>query len=97
VDEARPSHDGQVTEVCPVACLLTVMSRKTWLPLSRGWSWLSGPPETVGDVLDLYRNDLLGGIWNLGRRRVGEIEAALVLAGFDLGALRQRACGGSQP
>jgi hypothetical protein len=96
VDEYRPYHHGDITEDCPAACLLTVMSRKTWIPLSHGRSCLSEPPRMVGDVLDLYRDDLLGDIWNLGRRRVGEIEAALVLAGFDLGSLRHRAAGGGR-
>lgn len=90
MDEVRPYHHGEITRDCPIACLLTVMSRKTWLPLTRGRSHLSEPPETAGDVLDLYAGDRLEDIWNLGRRRVGEIEAALVLAGFDLSALRHQ-------
>jgi hypothetical protein len=86
-------HHGQITKDCPVTCLLTVMSRAAWIPLSRGRSCLSEPPQTVGDVLGLYRDDRLGDIWNLGPRRVGEIEAALVLAGFDLSVLRHHARG----
>jgi hypothetical protein len=39
----------------------------------------------VGDVINLCRQGQLANIQGLGRRRVGEIEAGLVLAGLVLG------------
>jgi hypothetical protein len=38
-------------------------------------------PETVADVVDLYQQGLLGKIWGLGPRRIGEIEIGLIFAG----------------
>lgn len=79
-----------------MACLLAVMSRKAWLPLARGQRFLCEPPQTVGDVLDLYARDQLSDITGLGPRRIAEIEAALVLAGFGLFACRHSVPGRDQ-
>lgn len=77
-------HHGLISRDCPVACLLTVLSRKAWNPLTRASSAPCDSPETVGDVLDMRARHQLGDILGLGPRRIGEIEAALVLAGLDL-------------
>lgn len=87
MDEPVPYHHGPITVDCPVACLLSVMSRKAWIPLTRAHGHhLLEPPRTVGDVWGMHAQRQLSSIWNLGRRRIGEIEAALVLADFDLSA-----------
>lgn len=78
-------HRGLVTRDCPPECLLDLLSRKAWNPLMRGGTEVS-PPETVGDVLDLYARRQLREIPGLGPRHIGEIEAALIFAGFDLTA-----------
>jgi hypothetical protein len=92
VDEPVPYHHGEITADCPVACLLSVMSRKAWIPLTRAQGHhLLEPPVTVGDVLEMYAQHQLGSIWNLGRRRIGEIEMALIRVGFDLSACRHSA------
>jgi hypothetical protein len=96
VDEPRPYHHGPIAAECPVACLLSVLSRSAWLPLTRTRGYLCEPPETVGDVLDLYAQDQLGDITGLGRRRIGEISTALILAGFDLGTWRHQKPGPSR-
>lgn len=90
MDDSRPYHHGPITADCPVSCLLSVLSRKTLLPLSRAQRATYEPPRTVGDVLELYANRQLGECWNLGRRRIAEIETALIFAGFDLTACRHR-------
>lgn len=86
-------HRGPVTRGCPPECLLDVLSRKAWNPLMRGGN-LTDPPKTIGDVLNLYARNLLKEIDGLGSRRIGEIEAALVLAGFDLAAYRNSCMNG---
>jgi hypothetical protein len=92
VDEPVLCHHGEITADCPVACLLSVMSRKAWIPLTRAQGpHLLEPPVTVGDVLEMHAQQQLGSIWNLGRRRIGEIEVALIQAGFDLSACRHSA------
>jgi hypothetical protein len=76
-----PPHHGPIKLECPIECLLTVMSRNAFNPLERAL------PRTVGDVAGMYARRQLGEIRNLGPRRISEIEAALVLAGFDLAGL----------
>lgn len=51
-------------------------------PLDRAYQAPFDPPDTVGDVVDLFRAHQLNGIYGLGPRRVGEIEVALVFAGL---------------
>jgi hypothetical protein len=79
-------HHGPVSRDCPVECLLTVLSVKSFNPLARAYDAPFDPPSTVGDVLGLYTSGQLREIQGLGRRRISEIEAALVLAGFDITA-----------
>jgi hypothetical protein len=55
-------HHGLISRDCPVACLLTVLSRKAWNPLTRASSAPCDPPETVGDVLDMRARHQLGDI-----------------------------------
>jgi hypothetical protein len=69
---------------CPVDCLRVVLGTATFHALMRA-EWASFTrPATVGQVLDLWRAGRLGLGAGLGPRRLGEIEAGLVLAGFAL-------------
>jgi hypothetical protein len=86
-------HHGPVGPGCPVECLLTVLSWMSFNRLARAEGAPFSPPRTVGDVMDLYADGQLRLIGGLGRRRLSEIEAALVLAGLDLGGRRQRPAG----
>ena len=83
-------HHGPVTPHCPVECLLTVLSLKTFNPLARAYDAPFDEPGTVGDVLDLYTRRQLRKIRGIGPRRVSEIEAAMVLAGLNLAGHQQR-------
>jgi len=74
-----------LTPACPVDCLAVVLSTATFHALTRAEHGLFDPPATVGQVLELWRAKRLGLAAGLGRRRLGEIEAALVMAGFLLG------------
>jgi len=78
-------HHGPVTPECPVECLLTVLSLNSFNPLTRAYDAPFGEPRTVGDVMDLYTRRQLRKIRGVGPRRISEIEAALVLAGPNLG------------
>lgn len=73
-------HHGPISAQCPVQCLLTVLSMSSLLPLARAW-----PPLTVGGVLELQAAGRLAEVDRIGRRRLGEIETALVFAGLPLG------------
>ena len=97
-------HHGRVSPDCPVDCLLTVLSMRSFNPLARACDAPFDPPRTVGDVIELHRGDRLHEIRGLGRRHVSEIEAALVLAGLDITAgprnpqdARQQAKAGERP
>ena len=83
-------HHGPVTPDCPVECLLTVLSLKSFNPLTRAYDAPFAEPRTVGDVMDLYTRRQLRKIRGIGPRRVSEIEAALVLAGLNLAGHQQR-------
>jgi hypothetical protein len=61
---------------------MTVISRATFGALARAYDAPFDPPATVGQVIELLRQRRLGQAAGLGPRRLGEIEAALVLAGF---------------
>lgn len=80
------THRRPIQPDCPVDCLQAVLSRKSLNPLIRADSALFDPPRTVGDVLRLCQQHKLGQIRGLGRRRISEIEAAIVLAGLDITA-----------
>jgi hypothetical protein len=73
-----------VSRDCPVECLLTVLSVKSFNPLARAYDAPFDPPGTVGDVLGLYTGGRLREIRGLGPRGISEIAAALALAGFDI-------------
>ena len=77
-------HHGPVRPDCPVECLLSVLSLRSFNPLSWAQDAPFDPPRTVGDVVDLYTRHQLRMIRGLGPRRTSEIEAALVLAGLNL-------------
>ena len=86
----RMPHHGPVTRDCPVECLLTVLSRNSFNPLTRAYDAPFAEPRTVGDVIDLYTCRQLRKIRGLGPRRVSEIEAALVMAGLNLAGHHKR-------
>jgi hypothetical protein len=90
-------HHGPVSPDCPVECLLTVLSLTSFNPLTRACDAPSGPPRTVGDVMDLYTRRQLRTIRGLGPRRISEIEAALVLAGLDLTGHQQQPANRERP
>ena len=91
---SRVPHHGPVTRDCPVECLLTVLSRNSFNPLTRAYDAPFAEPRTVGDVVDLYTRSQLRKIRGLGPRRVSEIEAALVLAGLNLAGHQKRSWAG---
>jgi hypothetical protein len=72
------------TPACPVDCLSAVLSTAAFHALARAECAPFDPPTTVGQVLDLWRAGRLGQAAGLGPRRLGEIEAALVVAGLAL-------------
>jgi hypothetical protein len=84
-------HHGPVSPDCPVECLLTVLSRASFNPLARAYDAPFDAPRTVGDVMNLHALRQLHEIRGLGRRRISEIEAALVFAGLDLAHQRRAA------
>jgi hypothetical protein len=86
----RVPHHGPVTRDCPVECLLTVLSRNSFNPLTRAYEAPFAEPRTVGDVMDLYTRRQLRKIRGIGPRRVSEIEAALVLGGLNLTGHQER-------
>lgn len=63
---------------CPAECLAWVLSRMALNPLLGHLSHLG----TVGNVMDMYQQERLGEIWQLGPRRIGEIGIALRYAGL---------------
>ncbi len=75
-------HCGPITAGCPASCLASVIS---WMALNR-LLHACDAPQTVGDVVRLCREGKLtsGNFKWLGPRRRSEIEAGLVLAGFDI-------------
>jgi hypothetical protein len=87
---SRVPHHGPVTRDCPVECLLTVLSFRSFNPLARAHDAPFDEPRTVGDVVDLYTRRQLRKIRGIGPRRVSEIEAALVLAGLNLAGHQER-------
>jgi AraC-like DNA-binding protein len=81
---AAAPHHGPVRQDCPLECLQAVLSQAAYRPLALAQGTLLPPPRTVGDVIGLYARRDLRDIRGLGPRRISEIEAALILAGFDL-------------
>jgi hypothetical protein len=70
------------TAACPVDCLAAVLSTATFHTLVRAEDAPFEPPGTVGQVVELLRAGRLGQVFGLGPRRLGEIQAGLVLAGL---------------
>jgi hypothetical protein len=62
------------------------LSTATFHALARAEAAPFDRPATVGQVLDLLRAGQLRKAAGLGRRRLGEIEAGLVLAGLVISA-----------
>jgi hypothetical protein len=77
-------HHGPVGRSCPLDCLQTVLSLMTLHRLARAYDAPFDPPQTIGQVIELYAGGRLHQIRGLGQRRIGEIEVALVLAGIDI-------------
>lgn len=75
---SRVPRHGPVTRDCPVRCLLTVLSFRSFNPLARACDAPFGEPRTVGDVIDPYTGHQPRKIRGAGPRRVSETEAALV-------------------
>ena len=73
-----------LTRACPIDCLRVVLGTATFHALARAERAPFPRPATVGQVVDLWRAGQLGLAIGLGPRRLGEIEAGLVLAGFAL-------------
>lgn len=73
------------TPACPIDCLAVVLSTATFHALARAHGAPFDPPSTVEQVLELRRAGRLGLVGGLGRRRLSEIDVALVMAGFALG------------
>lgn len=96
----RPSavpHHGLVSPGCPVDCLRTVLSWHSFNPLACANGAPFGPPHTVGEVIGLYGAGRLHEIHGLGRRRISEIGAGLVLAGLVVSAEPPRTEGIREP
>lgn len=77
-------HVGPISPDCPIDCLHTVLSAVAFNQLARCYGSPFNPPQTVGDVLELYRQGQLASIAGLGTRRIGEIEASLIFAGLAI-------------
>jgi hypothetical protein len=70
------------SSACPVDCLRVVLGTAAFHALARADRAPFGPPATAGQVVELFRTGQLGLAFGLGPRRLGETQAALVLAGF---------------
>jgi hypothetical protein len=79
------------TAGCPIDCLQAVLGTATFHALARAERAPFDPPATVGQVLELLRAGRLGLAGDLGPRRLGEIQAGLVLAGLVVGLGGSRA------
>ena len=79
---AASDHCGPVTAGCPASHLASVISLMALNRLLHA----DDAPQTVGDVVRLCQDGKLtsGTFRYLGPRRRSEIEAGLVLAGFDI-------------
>ena len=82
-----------LTRDCPVDCLRTVLSTAAFHFLARAEQAPFPSPVTIGQVVDLWQAGQLGLAAGLGPRRLGEIEAGLVLAGFPLTPAHGRPAG----
>jgi hypothetical protein len=72
------------TRACPIDCLRVVLGTAAFHTLARAERAPFARPATVGQVLDLLCAGRLSLAAGLGPRRLGEIEAGQVLAGFVL-------------
>jgi hypothetical protein len=84
VSDHLPAHCccHVLTPACPIDCLKVVLGTATFHALARAERAPFDPPATVGHVLELLRAGRLGLAAGLGPRRIGEIQAHLVLAGL---------------
>ena len=75
-------HCGPITAGCPASCLASVVSLMALNRLLHAYD----APQTAGDVVRLCQDGKLTSdtFRYLGPRRRSEIEAGLVLAGFDI-------------
>ena len=77
------------TPACPIDCLKAVLSMATFNTLAQAERAPFGPPATVGRVIELLRQKRLSQTAGLGPRRLGEIQAGLVLAGLVISEATQ--------
>ena len=85
----RPTvpHHEEIGPDCPLDCLVSLLSLMSYNRLRQA----DEPPRTAGDVVDLYARNELRDIRGLGPKRIAEIGAALVFAGFNLTGREQSA------
>src|SRR5215510_1802803 len=76
--------DQPITGQCPLGCLFYRLSGGAYRALEAELPRLLGRPGTVGDVATLHRQRRLRHIRHIGPRRLGEIEALLVVYGFSI-------------
>jgi hypothetical protein len=79
-----------ITPECPVQCLQTALSLMSLNRLAAANGAFFDPPRTVADVIELHRHGKLQDIRGLGRRRISEIEAAIVFLGLDISGHHHR-------
>ncbi len=73
------------TPACPIDCLQAVLSMATFNTPTRTEGAPFDPPPNIGQVIALLQHKRLSHAAGLGPRRLGEIQAGLVLAGPDIG------------
>jgi hypothetical protein len=83
VDGPHGHPGGRVGVGCPVGCLK--LSRQTLNALRSEQRYR---PGTVGDVADLLVSGRLSRVGQMGPRRIGEVRAALLLAGLPVPDIR---------
>lgn len=69
-----------VTRDCPVACLAPLLTQPTLDALASGLARDDDSPATVGQLIELFEQNHLTNIFNVGSGRAGEIRWALVTA-----------------
>lgn len=73
-------RDTAVSEACPLRCLN--LSERTYKAVRYA---RTPKPATIGDLAQLWRDGGLNSVRGIGPRALGEIEAALIFIGVDLG------------
>lgn len=71
-----------VTRDCLISCLAPWLTRPTLDALATGLVGRHDALATVGQVIELFEQNQLVNIFNVGPSRAGEIRSALVQAGL---------------